>query len=497
MRKIIALTCFAAAVLICTAAEASAPSFLPVQGYLTRADGTPVNGETSIQFAIVDTEAGGTALWSETQSLLVENGLLTAYLGEVVPLDLDIFSDYTDLWLAIQVGAEIGEQRIYLGSMPYTAYAEHCGNVPDISSLQARVIETCPSGSAISAILADGSILCEEDDDTTYGGADFARSNQLCPGAQKAVGIDASGTIVCAEGGLYTAGAGLNLTGTEFSLQTTFQTGEAFDGRFVNVSGDVMTGVLTLPDNGLVVGAGQLVVSGGNVGINTAMPAQALDVGGTVRARAFEDGDNTAYTADPAGTSLLNLIVTDGGIRFNTTADRPECNAGNRGLVWYTQGDTDVLEVCMNMDGSYAWKLLAGEEVVTGATYTDTFTSGVAPSAAQCTNWNSFRASLTGAYSSVTIKGTYDTVGVTCTGATANTICQTLRVGGGGSWSCGGRTWQTGTCGGIELSAAGSICSCPNPDYLVRPCIGNENWGGANTATCAGPTQTLTVVCGE
>ena len=31
----------------------------------------------------------------------------------------------------------------------------------------------------------------------------------------------------------------------------------------------------------------------------------------------------------------------------------------------------------------------------------------------------------------------------------------------------------------------------------VRPCIGagNPNWGGMNTATCNGPTQTLEVIC--
>ncbi len=54
---------------------------------------------------------------------------------------------------------------------------------------------------------------------------------------------------------------------------------------------------------------------------------------------------------------------------------------------------------------------------------------------------------------------------------------------------------MTGGCGGgVELSAANSICSCPNPEYIVRPCIGNANWGGVNTATCGGDTQTMTVV---
>jgi hypothetical protein len=46
----------------------------------------------------------------------------------------------------------------------------------------------------------------------------------------------------------------------------------------------------------------------------------------------------------------------------------------------------------------------------------------------------------------------------------------------------------------MEVSANGAICGC-TAGYVARPCIANANFGGANTATCGGPTQALVVIC--
>ncbi len=112
----------------------------------------------------------------------------------------------------------------------------------------------------------------------------------------------------------------------------------------------------------------------------------------------------------------------------------------------------------------------------------------------QCTKWKAFRASLTPRdYTKVSMNGSADGVGVSCT-TNAKNIAAAMRNGAVLSWNCGGRTWRTGVCGGgLELSAAGSICGCPNPNYIVRPCIGNDNWGGIKTATCNPPTQSMCV----
>jgi cysteine-rich repeat protein len=116
----------------------------------------------------------------------------------------------------------------------------------------------------------------------------------------------------------------------------------------------------------------------------------------------------------------------------------------------------------------------------------------------QCGNWNNFRASIAnGGYTKVTLRGNLDMVGRVCNGANANTICQNLKNGLATNLFCDGSTWMIGTCGaGVEISTTGSICNC-NVGHTVRPCIGqgNPNWGGMNTNTCNGPSQTLEVLC--
>jgi hypothetical protein len=131
--------------------------------------------------------------------------------------------------------------------------------------------------------------------------------------------------------------------------------------------------------------------------------------------------------------------------------------------------------------------------------YTDSFTNGVIATT-QCTDWTTFRGKLTGTYTSITMKGSNDTTGRTCTGADANTLCQALHTNTlVGATSCGGYTWEVSTsCGSAspELSADGSMCTCETTGYDVRPCIDtDDNWGGINTATCGAPTQTMTVSC--
>ena len=104
-----------------------------------------------------------------------------------------------------------------------------------------------------------------------------------------------------------------------------------------------------------------------------------------------------------------------------------------------------------------------------------------------------------GPYSAVVIKGSNDPVGVTCNGAAANTLCQALgNAQTVTNVACDGRTWNVGNCGnGPEINAQGNVvCQCTNPGYTVRPCINNSNWGGINTTTCNGPTQTMQVICG-
>ena len=141
------------------------------------------------------------------------------------------------------------------------------------------------------------------------------------------------------------------------------------------------------------------------------------------------------------------------------------------------------------------------------AVYSESFTVGQIASAQASQNWVNFRNSLTpSAYDRVTISGTFDAVGRTLTDATiVPQIAAALKNATPGSFTAGGFTWNVGIgCGGsafesppteLNANSAGDTltCRCPDPGYIVRPNIGNSNWGGANTDTCNGPSQTLTV----
>jgi hypothetical protein len=131
MRKSTALICgmFVLTAILSTA-DAAAPAYIPLQGVLTDENGTPLNESVDIRFTIYDAETGGTALWTEQQSVLVEDGLFTVYLGQDQPLDLSIFRDNGDLWLGTRVGADQEMPTVFLGSAPFSGFAEHCGNIP-------------------------------------------------------------------------------------------------------------------------------------------------------------------------------------------------------------------------------------------------------------------------------------------------------------------------------------------------------------------------------
>jgi hypothetical protein len=132
----------------------------------------------------------------------------------------------------------------------------------------------------------------------------------------------------------------------------------------------------------------------------------------------------------------------------------------------------------------------------TAREYASFFTSGGTPSAAQCDQWNTFRASLSGdVFSGITLLGSAGG-SVSCSNdAAVALIVDALANGTSLNIACDGSDWNVGTCGpSIEINTDASICFCTVGSSVLRPCIGNLNWGGlGGGGTCGAPSQNLTL----
>ena len=96
---IINVVCFASLV-------AQVPQLINYQGVLTNPDtGERLAGTYSMTFSIYSVETGGTAIWTETQDVTVQNGIFNALLGNVNPIPLDLF-DGSDRYLGVKVGSD-------------------------------------------------------------------------------------------------------------------------------------------------------------------------------------------------------------------------------------------------------------------------------------------------------------------------------------------------------------------------------------------------------
>jgi len=131
------------------------------------------------------------------------------------------------------------------------------------------------------------------------------------------------------------------------------------------------------------------------------------------------------------------------------------------------------------------------------------FTFNAEASVATQEAWVAFRANATGAFSSIEIRNPIDGKSVRCTDATSTTLlAMGLNSSKPTSLLCNNLTWNVGFCGtqthAIELNAglSSQVCQCFNEQYaVVRPRMGNPNWGGIGGYNCGlAPDQTIEVI---
>jgi len=188
--------------------SAAPPQTLNYQGYLTNTAGTPLNGTYSMVFGLYGVASGGVALWTETQSVTVANGLYNVILGSVTPIALAFDVQY---YLGIKIGADT--EMTPRGTLTSSPYAFRSVTVQT---------DPTPAGALIG-----------------FAGATAPAGYKLCDGS--AVSRTTYATLFAVIGITYGAGDGT----TTFNLpdmRGVFPRGAGINGTLTKANATPMTG---------------------------------------------------------------------------------------------------------------------------------------------------------------------------------------------------------------------------------------------------------------
>ncbi|MCA9346251.1 hypothetical protein KC960_02060, partial [Candidatus Saccharibacteria bacterium] len=289
--------------------SAATADTLNFQGRLLSSSGALVSdGSYNIAFTIYDDPTVGTNQWTETQSVTVQNGYFSVYLGSVNPFGSSVPWDQ-NLWMTMNVNGD-GDMtpRFKLTAVPY---AFRSGALVDASGNTKTADEL--------AQLAPSTI-------------------QTVNAAVAALRLNQAGT-----------GALLQLQGNGTDVFTIDKTGGTVLGAGVTVGNSTSTTAGTIRWSGsdleVYDGSGWLSLTsggsgGGSSNTSASFVSGAINVAGTTTAAAtgLLTATNTTKISWTAGSTTGFVAPADGSFRSCTVVGNANRTAGTLTLRWRVNG---------------------------------------------------------------------------------------------------------------------------------------------------------------
>jgi hypothetical protein len=147
----LAAGCLLALLLPAVPLQAQAPPFVPVQGNLYQADGTPFTGNLPVQFTVYADAARTQVLYGESVLVSFEGGAFSVALG---PVDLSRFAGPA-LFVGINVNGDGEMDLLRVGTVPFAALASRASQA-DSALLAGRATQADSAAQAANAQLLQG-----------------------------------------------------------------------------------------------------------------------------------------------------------------------------------------------------------------------------------------------------------------------------------------------------------------------------------------------------
>ena len=126
------------------------PHKMNVHGVLRNVAGEVVQGQYSLTFRLFTAETGGTKLYEETQTVPINGGLFNVYVG---PFTANYFHANPEIWLEIQVAADLPLPRRPVTSVGYAFVAENAKQCDEL--LGAAPDLNCKTPGCVSSVEVD------------------------------------------------------------------------------------------------------------------------------------------------------------------------------------------------------------------------------------------------------------------------------------------------------------------------------------------------------